>query len=152
MIDLLLSSLTAAMQILFIHILFWDGMLLAGVRYGYDRTFERLDKRTETVMEIIERNDRESFMRATLAFRTVVCGFVLTAMCLTLLFLRKPLFDCLICMTSIWGTVLYFLFHRELNYLEFLFTVGGISTIIYGIVGNANDRNGESFVKEKEGA
>jgi hypothetical protein len=138
------------MQILFIHILFWDGMLLAGFRYRYVNKINYMWQQFKNLDEIKKRNKQDRFMSKGLEARVITSALTLFLLHDILSFLRKPLFDCLICMTSIWGTVLWLLFHRELNYLEFLFTVGGISTIIYGIVGNADDKNGERFVKEKE--
>jgi len=46
-------------------------------------------------------------------------------------YLRKPLYGCIICMASIWG-ILFSLYRFELslNYLLFLFTVGGLNYLI----------------------
>jgi hypothetical protein len=48
-----------------------------------------------------------------------------------MLWVRKPLFDCLFCMSSVWG----FLFSIDqaslsFGYLVFLFTVGGINYLV----------------------
>lgn len=105
--QLLIAALITSLQIIFIHILFWDGMLLAPIKY---------------------------WLHSLLP-----------------LWFRKPLYDCLICMTSVWGIALYFLeWNHQFNIIWFLFAVGGINTIIYGIIGNADDYNGEKFVKDNE--
>lgn len=43
------------------------------------------------------------------------------------LWIKKPLFMCLICMTSIWGTALYF---QPFEFISYLFAVGGLMTLL----------------------
>lgn len=78
---------------------------------------------------------------------------------------QKPLYECLICMASFWTFVLYITIHLPFIYSQHLhlFTVAillpffckwflvflmsaGINTLIYPIIGNAEDKNGEHFV------
>ena len=99
---LLLTSLVTSIQIVFIHVLFWDGMIFA----------------------FMKENRLNSFV-------------------------QKPLYSCLICMTSIWGCLLWlFEWQGTIEFMPFLFTVGGINVLIYGIVGRAEDYNGEQFVDD----
>lgn len=48
----------------------------------------------------------------------------------------KPLFECIICMASIWGTI-FFLSEISnfdiISYIKFIFAVAGLNTIINGI-------------------
>jgi hypothetical protein len=43
------------------------------------------------------------------------------------LWIKKPLFMCPICMTSIWGTALYF---QPFEFITYLFAVGGMMTLL----------------------
>ncbi len=45
------------------------------------------------------------------------------------IWIKKPLFACLTCMTSIWGTALFFLFSTEYNllaFVQFILPLGGL--------------------------
>lgn len=47
--------------------------------------------------------------------------------------IQKPLYECLPCMCSYWGTILYFWFTGEYNlqgFIVFVLAVGGVNTII----------------------
>lgn len=99
---LLMAAITSA-QITFIHMLFWDGMIL---RFFKENKLPR--------------------------------------------FIQKPLYDCLICMTSIWGFFFWIAeWNASVNLFWFWFLVGGINVLISGIVGRAEDYNGESFVLDR---
>lgn len=99
-IDFLLMCLQTSLQIVFIHILFWPGMILG---------FMRENRLTP--------------------------------------FMQKPLYDCVICMTSVWGTLLWvFEWQMSINYFMFLFTVGGINVLFSGLIGKAEDVNVERQV------
>lgn len=101
LVQLLLISLITSLQIVFVHILFWPGMLF----------------------EFMRENKLPSLI-------------------------QKPLYDCVICMTSFWGTLLWvFEWQTTVQFFPFLFTVGGISVLISGIIGRAEDINGEMFVE-----
>ena len=103
---LILSSLATSIQIVFIHVLFWDGM----------------------IFEFMKENKLNTFV-------------------------QKPLYSCLICMTSVWGSLLWiFEWQGSIPFIQFLFTVGGINVLIYGIVGRAEDANGEQFVDDNKTA
>jgi hypothetical protein len=100
-----------ALSIVFIHSLFWDGMLLSWVRINYLKSLP--------------------------------------------LFFRKPLFECPVCMTSIYGTVAYGAAHFVLGYgldglLPFLFSVGGLLLIVSPLISKAEDVYGEYFVLTQE--
>lgn len=46
-------------------------------------------------------------------------------------FLRKPLFDCLFCMSSIWGIIFtYFAFDFTLQYLFLILQVAGLNYLL----------------------
>lgn len=101
-LDLLLISAITSLQITFIHVLFFDGMLLQKLRPEWIAAW-----------------------------------------------LKKPVYDCLICMTSVWGVILWVTeWNMAVNLLWFLFTVGGINVLISGIIGVVEDYTGEMFVKE----
>lgn len=102
----------SALSIVFIHSLFWDGMLLAPIRRKY---LSRLP-----------------------------------------LFIRKPLFECLPCMTSIHGVLCYgagsFFFEIGwMGLLPFLFAVGGLLILIRPVIGHAEDLFGEDYVLRAQG-
>lgn len=101
LIHLLLISAITSLQIVFIHILFWPGMILEFMREN------RLP-----------------------------------------LLVQKPLYECVICMTSFWG-FLFWLFEWQMsvNLIQFWFVVGGINVLLSGIIGRAEDVNGEMFVQ-----
>lgn len=73
-------------------------------------------------------------------------------------FFRKPLFDCIICMASIWGTLIYFgYFHRFRfdftwdNYLMTILCVGGLNTLIAGVIALAHDcEEDRNYVKKRK--
>jgi len=49
------------------------------------------------------------------------------------LLIRKPLFECLFCMSSIWGTAsLFFIFKLQLNeyFIFYLFAIAGMNLLI----------------------
>lgn len=48
--------------------------------------------------------------------------------------LIKPLFDCLTCMCSIWGTSYWLLSDTDLSWLVFVLAVGGMNTIIASLL------------------
>lgn len=48
--------------------------------------------------------------------------------------LRKPLFDCLPCMSSVYGSIYYFTARSDTNYLIFLVTVCGLNYLFSRIV------------------
>lgn len=49
--------------------------------------------------------------------------------------LKKPLFDCLICMGGIWSLIIYpMLFGFDINILKTMLEVIGINTIISGLI------------------
>ncbi|HMX02958.1 MAG TPA: hypothetical protein PK511_09600 [Chitinophagales bacterium] len=100
-IDLIVSAAITSLQITFIHILFWDGMILQSLR-----------------------NNPLPWL------------------------VKKPLYDCLICMTSIWGIFIWFFeWDGKFDLIAFLFLVGGINVLIMALVNNADDKNGEYFVE-----
>lgn len=47
-------------------------------------------------------------------------------------FIQKPLFKCIICMASIWGSIYYFanFDFAIIQYIKFIFAVAGLNTII----------------------
>lgn len=57
--------------------------------------------------------------------------------------LRKPIYDCIICMSSLWGTSYYIIqFDFNLkNYIEFILQVAGLNVLILGIVYLAFNNN-----------
>lgn len=69
-------------------------------------------------------------------------------------FIAKPIYSCTICMSSVWGTLIYIsahfislyfnihiIEHWGVCYLPFIFIVAGINTIISGIIYMAFERN-----------
>lgn len=103
LIKLILISVITSVQITFIHVLFWDGMILRFFREN------RLPR-----------------------------------------FIQKPLYDCLICMTSIWGFVFWLAeWNASVNLIFMWLTVGGINVLISGVVGRAEDYSGEAFVLDE---
>ncbi len=101
----------SALSIVFIHSLFFDGMLLAPLRRNY------LSKLP--------------------------------------LFFQKPLYSCIVCMTSIYGVICYaagsLFFHVGwVGLLPFLFSVGGILVLIRSVVGHAEDLFGEDYVLQTQ--
>lgn len=103
LIRLLLISAITSLQIVFIHILFWDGMIL----------------------EFMRENKLPTFF-------------------------QKPLYDCVICMTSVYGFLFWLLeWNMSVNLFQFWFVVGGINVLLSGIIGRAEDVNGEMFVLDK---
>jgi hypothetical protein len=99
-IDFLLMCLQTSLQIVFIHILFWPGMIL---------DFMRENRLTP--------------------------------------FMQKPLYDCAICMTSVYGFLFWLLeWDMSGNLLAFWFTVGGINVLLSGLIGKAEDVNVERQV------
>lgn len=52
-------------------------------------------------------------------------------------FIQKPLFDCLICMASVWGTVLYFgYWYNDFSFqwIVFILALAGLNTIASSII------------------
>lgn len=47
------------------------------------------------------------------------------------IWIRKPLYLCPICMTSFWGTALWF---QPFDFITYLFAVGGILTLISPLI------------------
>jgi len=60
-------------------------------------------------------------------------------------FWKKPIYSCVICMASLWGTLSYlkhfWLCYNPLHYIIFILTVAGINTLISGIIYLAYERN-----------
>lgn len=132
--ELLQLSLLSSLQICFIHILFWDGMLLAWIRRIIDNWVAAIYKMEDTELYFL-------FCIVLILF----AGFVK--------WISKPLYSCVICMTSIWGILLWhFEWNHSISLLTFLFTVGGINVLLSGLISRAEDFNGEQFVNQKHDA
>lgn len=147
MTNLLLSSLTASLQILFIHVLFWDGMILEGLKIRYNNTIAILSNKIDHAELLIKSNDK-SLDGIDTANLPLVKG-ILCLIHNSLYLIRKPLFDCHICMTSIHGTIFWLIAFSDQPFLPFLFLVGGISVLISGIVNKAHEFSDLVYVKEK---
>lgn len=53
--------------------------------------------------------------------------------------IKKPLYECLICMCSFWGTIIFFMWtgtHDIYNLMVFIFSVGGANTLISVFINN----------------
>lgn len=50
-----------------------------------------------------------------------------------IMMLKKPLFDCLPCMASIWGTLFYFMADGG-NYFVFIFSLVGLNFIVKKLI------------------
>jgi hypothetical protein len=60
------------------------------------------------------------------------------------LWLRKPLYDCLFCMSSFWGILFTFkYFSFSFNYLFLLLTIGGINYLISTFIEALTYNNGK---------
>lgn len=57
-------------------------------------------------------------------------------------FMQKPLYDCVICMTSVYGFLLWLLeWDMSVNLFQFWFVLGGINVLFSGLIGKAEDVN-----------
>lgn len=68
------------------------------------------------------------FIRSTME-QGQINGWVVRLFWNAPIWIKKPLFDCLTCMTSIWGTLAFFLFSPEytiLAFVQFILPLGGL--------------------------
>lgn len=65
----------------------------------------------------------------------------------------KPVYHCLTCMASVWGSI-YFFTYGDLSVWQwplFILAVAGVNTAVYGLIGNADELNGEDYVRNQQG-
>lgn len=96
---------TIALSIIFIHALFWDGMLLGSLRRSWLTNLP--------------------------------------------LWVRKPLYECAVCMTSLWGTFAYLVMVPNptfLSYIGIILPVGGSLLMLRGMLNRAQETYIEYYV------
>ena len=72
------------------------------------------------------------FIRSTME-QGQINGWVIRLFWNAPVWIKKPLFNCLTCMTSVWGTPLFFVFHHDHNILAFvgfILPLGGVMYLI----------------------
>lgn len=134
MITFLIFCLISSLVIVAIHACTWDGMIFGGLRAWMD------DKLT--IVDNDFPGESEYPYRPKIYQRQIM----------------KPLYSCIICMASVWGTLIYsiviatwrgvaapawFASHWLLAYVPYILVVCGINVLISGIVFLAFEKNTE---------